>query len=160
MNIDLDIRVAVDLDFSLTELFSSITEEIVRHFELDSIWDSQEISVVITGNEEIRELNYSYRGIDKETDVLSFPMLEFTDPVKPDIGFVNLEEGILGDIVISMPKAIFQASEYGHSQKRELAFLFTHGMLHLLGFDHIIDDERLVMEAEQDKILKALNLNR
>ena len=160
MNIDLDIRADVNSDFSLLELFSSIAEEISERFALKPPIYSQHVSVVITDNEEIRELNLSYRGIDSETDVLSFPMYEFDKPLKPKGKFINMQEGILGDIVISMPRACLQALEYGHSQKRELAFLFTHGMLHLLGFDHILKEDRQVMEAEQDKILKSLNINR
>lgn len=127
-----------------------------------------EVSVIITDNDGIHEINLNDRGIDAPTDVLSFPMLDFETP--NDLSYVekypqdyfNPETGelLLGDIVISIDKVNSQAEEYGHSDKRELAFLLAHSCLHLFGYDHMEDDERLVMEELQDKILKEKGYTR
>lgn len=106
-----------------------------------------EVSVSVVDDAEIKKLNKEFRGINKVTDVLSFP-----------IGDKNPESGeiVLGDIVLCANKVISQAQEYGHSRKRELAFLTCHSMLHLLGYDHIEDDEREEMEKLQKKILETI----
>ncbi|MBE6717870.1 MAG: rRNA maturation RNase YbeY [Ruminococcaceae bacterium] len=104
-----------------------------------------EISVTFTDNENIRELNREYRDIDRETDVLSFPM--------EDDG----EEVVLGDVVISLEKAKEQAEEYGHSIEREISFLCVHSCLHLLGYDHeTSEDDEKIMFAKQEEILKNI----
>ena len=118
------------------------------------------VDVLLTDDEPIREINREQRMIDKSTDVLSFPMIEYEKPSSFD-GFddrfdlFDPEEGelMLGDIVISLEHVMSQAHEYGHSCDRELAFLVTHSMLHLLGHDHMNDDERLIMEEKQKDIL-------
>lgn len=111
-----------------------------------------EVAVTICDNEYIRDLNSQYRGIDRETDVLSFPLSDFDIPAGPKS---------LGDIVISIDKAITQAEEYGHSLRRELCFLCVHSTLHLLGFDHEVgEEERIKMEKMQEEILQALNISR
>lgn len=126
-----------------------------------------EINIIITDNEAIREMNQSSRGIDKPTDVLSFPMNEFENPgefgeFEGDINAFNPETGelLLGDIVISHEKAKEQAEEFGHGIKREMAFLTAHSMLHLMGYDHMDDDERRVMEKKQEEILSLLGIDR
>ncbi len=106
-----------------------------------------EVSVTVVDGEEIRALNKEFRDIDKVTDVLSFPIGD----KNPDTG-----EIVLGDIVLCAEKIISQAQEYGHTRKRELAFLTCHSMLHLLGYDHIEDKEREEMEALQKKILEKI----
>ncbi len=120
-----------------------------------------EISFTFTDNEGIREINREYRDIDKATDVLSFPMLEFGDG-EEDAEF-ETEDGLvlLGDIVISIERAREQAEELGHSIRRELAFLTAHSMLHLLGYDHVDDPvgEKEMIER-QNKALNALNITR
>ncbi len=120
-----------------------------------------EISLTFTDNEGIREINCQYRDIDRPTDVLSFPMLEFGDD-EEDAEF-ETENGLvmLGDIVISIERAREQAKELGHSLRRELAFLTAHSMLHLLGYDHVDDPvgEKLMIE-KQDKALNGLGLRR
>ncbi|MDO4938786.1 MAG: rRNA maturation RNase YbeY [Lachnospiraceae bacterium] len=110
-----------------------------------------EISVSVVDSDEIRNLNKEFRDIDKVTDVLSFP-----------IGDKNPETGemVLGDIVLCADRIIEQAAEYGHTRKRELAFLTCHSMLHLLGYDHIEDDERIQMEELQKKILDKIGYRR
>lgn len=111
-----------------------------------------EISLTLCDDAYIRELNRDYRGKDSSTDVLSFPMLDFDSPET---------ETLLGDIVISLERAEKQAAEYGHSLLRELCFLSVHSALHLLGYDHVDDEEgRLYMEAKQEEILCRLGINR
>ena len=120
-----------------------------------------EVNVLLTGDEEIRLINKENRDIDKATDVLSFPMLDFPKPgdfslvEENTYDYFNAETGnlLLGDIVISIDKVYSQAEEYGHSPKREIAFLTSHSMLHLFGYDHMEEEERRVMEELQEKIL-------
>ena len=117
-----------------------------------------EVSLTFTDNAGIRQINKEYRGIDRETDVLSFPMTgegeEFT--VDPETDSFNL-----GDIVISLEKAAAQAEEYGHSFQREVAFLTVHSMLHLLGYDHErSEEEETEMFGKQDIVLEAMGLER
>ncbi len=127
-----------------------------------------EISLTLTDDPGIREMNREFRGIDKETDVLSFPMLDFKTPgdfSNAEDSFAdcfNPETGelMLGDIVISADRMKAQAEEYGHSLKREIAFLIVHSMLHLQGFDHIRTDDRTAMEAAQELILNTINIRR
>lgn len=110
-----------------------------------------EVNLTVCDNEYIREINREYREIDRETDVLSFPMMDFDTPDTTVM---------LGDIIISYEKAVSQAEEYGHSLKRELCFLCCHSALHLLGYDHETEDERTEMEAKQKEILERLNIKR
>lgn len=116
-----------------------------------------ELSVTFTDNGKIRILNRDYRGIDRPTDVLSFPMYSFSDGDVPD----GDEHVMLGDIVISVEKAREQAAEYGHSLRREIAFLAVHSVLHLLGYDHETseDDEKEMFDL-QEKIMNALGIGR
>ena len=127
-----------------------------------------EINLLLTHDDEIHEMNREHRGIDRATDVLSFPMLEFDIPgnfsgIDEEMSDVfNPETGelMLGDIVISADKVMAQAEEYGHSPKREYAFLIAHSMLHLCGYDHMEDDERKEMEQKQRMILEKINILR
>lgn len=137
-----------------------VCEETLRSEECD--FDAQ-ISLTIVDDEEMRAINSEQRGIDQATDVLSFPMLEFDK--NGDCADTTYETDgdfiVLGDIVISMERAAFQAKEYGHSLKREIAFLAAHSMLHLLGFDHADDKEsERVMFAKQEEILRKLGITR
>lgn len=106
-----------------------------------------EISVSFVTNEEIKKLNKEYRNVDNETDVLSFPMNEEFDGVT-----------ILGDIVISTQKIIEQADDFGHSPEREMIYLTVHSMLHLLGYDHMENDEKSAMRAKEKEIMKKLKI--
>ena len=112
---------------------------------------NSEVSVTVTNDAEIHKLNKKYRGIDRPTDVLSFAFRESED---------DLDKENLGEIIISLPRATAQAEEYGHSLKREVAFLTVHGMLHLLGYDHIEEEDREEMENEQKIVMEALNISR
>ncbi len=126
-----------------------------------------EINLLLTMNDEIQEMNNDFRDIDRATDVLSFPMIDYEtagefdfledaiESFHPDTG-----ELMLGDIVISKEKVVSQAEEYGHSIEREYAFLIAHSMLHLFGYDHMEDEERLVMESKQTEILEQLGILR
>lgn len=127
-----------------------------------------QVNLVLTDNEGIRGLNREYRGIDRETDVLSFPNVDFqeagvfdidencgADYFDPDTG-----ELVLGDIMISVDRLCEQAVNYGHSEKREFAFLVAHSMLHLCGYDHMEEAERAVMERRQEEILTGLGITR
>ena len=112
-------------------------------------------------------MNLEFRGIDRATDVLSFPMTEFPSPADyayPDTDDSSFDpetgELMLGNIVISKERAKEQAEEYGHSVEREFAFLIAHSMLHLLGYDHMEDEERLVMEKKQREVLEMLGITR
>lgn len=127
-----------------------------------------EVNVILTDNTAIHEINLEQRGIDSPTDVLSFPMQEYEIPAD----FSHLEEHtednfhpetgelLLGDIVISVEKVIEQAEKYGHSKERELGFLVAHSMLHLFGYDHIKQEEAVVMEKKQEEILVGIGLTR
>ena len=127
-----------------------------------------EVTLVLTDSEKIRNTNKTFRGIDRVTDVLSFPAVDFSTPsdfqmvAEQEEIFLNLDsdELILGDIMISVPKMRRQAEEYGHGEKREFAFLIAHSLLHLLGYDHMDEKEAAQMEEKQEQILGALNINR
>lgn len=158
---------------SETEVNFDFDYETIYHKVVDCVLDTFnckydcEVSLLLVDNNAIKEINSETRGIDKPTDVLSFPNIilekpgnfdlidEASDCFEPDSG-----ELILGDIVISADKVISQASEYGHSQLREYAFLICHSLLHLLSFDHMTDDEREVMEEYQSKVMEALKILR
>ena len=115
-----------------------------------------EVSVTLTNDAHIHALNRDYRGVDRPTDVLSFAL---TESEEPEI-FDALGGVVLGDLVISLERAAAQAETYGHSFLRELSFLTVHGMLHLLGYDHIEEEERLEMEEEQRHVMDALGIAR
>ena len=112
------------------------------------------INVVLTNPENIRKANKEYRNIDKETDVLSFPMFE-----KSEIESISNEnEDILGDIVISIEKVEEQAIEYNHSFERELAYMIVHGFYHIMGYDHIEENDKKIMRQKEEIVLKKLNI--
>ena len=124
------------------------------------------VEVLLTDNDEIHEINMEQRQIDRPTDVLSFPMNDYPSPADfteiEETGCFVPESGelLLGDIVVSMDKVFSQAEEFGHSPEREIAFLIAHSMLHLFGFDHMEEEERLVMEAKQKEILENTGYTR
>ena len=118
--------------------------------------DTAEVSVTLTNNDHIREINLSYRNKDAATDVISFALNEGEEPEIIDGPEINM----LGDIIISIERAMEQAEEYGHSLERELAFLTVHGMMHLLGYDHIEEEDRLEMRKEEEYVLGHLGITR
>lgn len=114
---------------------------------------SGQITVTLVDDEAIHEINRSYRNVDRPTDVISFPSEEGES-------IAAIPDGFLGDIIISVPRAAAQAEEYGHSFRRELSFLAVHGTLHLLGYDHMTDDEAKEMFGLQEDILKEMGIER
>ena len=157
------------VDDGFEEAYGQFLEGVVeKAAELLSLPVPVEISLVLTDDDEIQELNKSYRGIDRPTDVLSFPMLEL-DPFDEEEWAESLRsnsdpdsgETVLGDIVISIDRAREQGEEYGHGFDRELGFLMAHGILHLLGYDHEENDDKArAMRGFEEDILKALSLFR
>lgn len=115
--------------------------------------DNGQVNVIIIDNNDIHQINKEYRGIDRPTDVISFAL-------EDDDTFIELSERILGDIYISIDKVKEQAKEYGHSEKREISFLTVHGLLHLLGYDHMTKEDGKVMFAKQEEILNELGITR
>ncbi|ARD67781.1 rRNA maturation RNase YbeY [Eubacterium limosum] len=149
LDLEIDNRSGVELDMSVYE---KVEEYILITLQQENVLVPCEISFSLVIPEEIQELNAEYRNIDKETDVLSFPMLEFPE----DEDMLTYETGIpvmLGDIVISTKRAAEQAEEYGHSLEREICYLSVHSVLHLLGYDHMEEDEKRVMRAREKAIM-------
>ena len=165
MSFFLEEEVEVDFDFD----YRQIAEKVINScIEREKFPYEAEINLTLTDNEGIHIINKEYRDIDRATDVLSFPMLSYETPgdfsflidendddFNPDTG-----EAILGDIIISVDKVREQAEEYGHSELREFAFLITHSMLHLFGYDHMEPEEAEVMENKQRQILDELSITR
>lgn len=154
----------LELDLPCEELANKVIEAALDYEECPY---EVEVNLLLTMNEEIHEMNRSFRGIDRPTDVLSFPMIDYEEAgnfefLEDVMEAFHPESGelMLGDIVISKEKVISQAKEYGHSIEREYAFLIAHSMLHLFGYDHMEDDERIVMEEKQKEILEQLQILR
>ena len=153
------------LDFDYEEVIKNVVKRVV---DTENCPYEVEVNVLLTNNEEIHEANKDFRNIDRPTDVLSFPMVDYDFPADFSLvnespeGYLNPEtdELLLGDIMVSVDKIYSQAEEYGHGIKREFAFLIAHSMLHLLGYDHMGDEERVVMEAKQEAVLEALGITR
>lgn len=161
--IDLIIENEQDKEEWTPELEKTVTDVCNAVLEMEECDFNAEISLTLVDNEAIREINREQRDIDRATDVLSFPMLEFDE--NGDCLDAEYEmDGdmvVLGDIVISMERAREQSQEYGHSFRREIAFLTAHSMLHLLGYDHVDDPigEKIMFE-KQDKVLNGLGITR
>ncbi|WCN38780.1 rRNA maturation RNase YbeY [Aneurinibacillus uraniidurans] len=142
------------------ELLATLARVLEAAAELEEV--DGEVTVTFVDNESIHELNRDYRGIDRPTDVLSFAMNEEGEDEMEIILDEEMDElpNMLGDIVISIPKAREQAEEYGHSFEREMGFLVAHGFLHLLGYDHETEEDEKEMFARQDEILNRVRLVR
>ncbi|WP_295131678.1 rRNA maturation RNase YbeY [uncultured Catenibacterium sp.] len=152
MNIDFVFDNEVDnFENNYEEDFTAIIEQALKTLH---IGDDVEVSCVLVDDERIHEINREYRHIDRSTDVISFAMED------NDQFYVEGMPRTLGDIFISVDHAKKQAEEYGHSLRREMCFLFTHGILHLLGYDHMTDEQEKEMFGLQDKILGALSIER
>ncbi|NLX71350.1 MAG: rRNA maturation RNase YbeY [Clostridiales bacterium] len=154
----------VDID---SEIMSFIENCILTGLKAEGIDFPVEVSILLVDDQQIRELNKAHRQIDSPTDVLSFPMLDFSfDNKEKDIaalGSIIERDGdavVLGDIVLSMERAQLQAKEYNHSFLREVGFLLIHGLLHLMGYDHLEEHERMRMRQREEAILGLLNLSR
>lgn len=138
----------INFDQKMEQLIERVVN---KTLEEKGLTKDGEVSIALVDNLYIQELNNKYRQLDKPTDVLSFPM----DGVDEEADYL-----VLGDIIISLEKALEQAEDYGHSLEREVAFLTVHGMLHLLGYDHEEEAERNLMENEQKAILDLLGVGR
>lgn len=154
-----------DFPFSAEDTARLVCEAVL---EAEGCPYEAQVSIVLTDNEGIREMNRECRGIDRETDVLSFPNVDFEEEGVFDIhedseaDYFDPETGelVLGDIMISVDRVYGQAQEYGHSVRREFAFLVAHSMLHLCGYDHMEEEERARMERRQEEILTGLGITR
>ena len=149
------------LDIKENNTYSELINRVIaKCFEVENLLQSKlYISITLTTPEQIRSINKEYRQIDKETDVLSFPMFEKEEI----ISFKNAElefEEVLGDIIISVDRVKEQAIEYGHSFERELAYMLVHGFYHLMGEDHMIEEEKLRMRAKEEYVLSLLDITR
>ena len=154
-----------ELSFDVEEIAGKVIEEAL---EYENCPYEVIVDVLLCDNEGIHVMNREHRGIERPTDVLSFPNVDYETPAD----FSGIEDSIedyfdpesgdlcLGDIVISVDKVLEQAKEYGHSPKREYAFLIAHSMLHLLGYDHMEPEEAAVMEHKQEEILNRLGITR
>ena len=156
----------IEFEFDWKGIFEQVAEAVLDSEECP--YEAQ-VNLLLTDNEGIREFNRENRGIDRPTDVLSFPNVEYEIPA--DFSIVEEQEAayfdpdtgelILGDIIISVDKVAEQAESYGHSQKREFAFLVAHSMLHLCGYDHIdSEEEEKVMIKKQEAVLTELGIER
>lgn len=155
----------VEFDFPVEDTVRDVMEEVL---DRENCPYESEINVLLTDNEGIRQFNLQYRNIDRPTDVLSFPNLSYENPADFDAAAANeadcfnpeTGELVLGDIIISVDKVKEQAANYGHSEKREFAFLVAHSMLHLCGYDHMKEAEAGQMEAKQEDVLNKLGITR
>ena len=147
------------LDIEENDNYSSLIEKVVHEcFETENLLNTNlYLSVILTNPDNIQQLNNNYRKINKPTDVLSFPMFE-----KDEIEMAKTEEieDALGSIVVSLERVKEQAEEYGHSFERELSYMIVHGFYHLMGEDHMKEDEKEHMRAKEEVVLKSLNINR
>lgn len=165
MSIFLEEEGGPSLPFDVEDVARTVIEAAL---EYENCPYQAEVSLLLTTDEEIRKLNSSARGLDRPTDVLSFPMLEYDVPgdfsrfedASQDAFNPESGELMLGDIVISKERVISQAEEYGHTPLREYAFLIAHSMLHLFGYDHIEEKDRLLMEERQRGIMEKVNIQR
>lgn len=146
------------------ELENIIEKVIQKCFEVEHINPtSLYICVTLTNPQNIKELNKEYRNIDKETDVLSFPMFEKCELdklVSENIESKQELQDIMGDIVISIERVQEQAKEYGHSFEREFAYMLVHGFYHLRGYDHMVEEEKAQMREKEENVLSQLNITR
>ncbi|WP_394186385.1 rRNA maturation RNase YbeY [Metabacillus halosaccharovorans] len=143
----------------LTEEQIKTVEELLQFAaDVEDVSEGAELSVTFVTNERIQEVNCEYRDKDQPTDVISFALEEMSEGELEIVG--GDQPRVLGDIIISIPRAREQAEEYGHSFMRELGFLSVHGLLHLLGYDHMTDSEEQVMFTKQKEILNNYGLKR
>lgn len=142
--------------------YEKIVKSVINKcFEEEKLVNSKlVITVTLTNPEYIKEVNCKYRNINKETDVLSFPMFEKEELDKKIKENDFLYEDILGDIIISIQRVKEQAEEYGHSFERELSYMIVHGFYHLMGYDHIEEEDKKIMRTKEEKILDSLKITR
>lgn len=167
VNIEYETQKKLELDYE--DIINKVIDEAVTYEKCPY---EVEVNVTLTDNEAIHEINKEFRQVDRATDVLSFPMINYDKPSDFDSleeefdtnteDYFNPDTGelMLGDIVVSVEKVIEQAEKYGHTPTRELAFLVAHSMMHLFGYDHMTEEESSVMEAKQRAVLDNLGITR
>ena len=139
----------IDREVPEMDILNDYVNYLVRKLELDRC----EFNIIIIDNEKIHKINKEYRNIDRETDVISFALED-----NMDVEYVDFR--LLGDIYISIDRCYQQAQDYGHSRIREICFLATHGILHLLGYDHMTKEDEKVMFGKQEEVLEANGIKR
>ena len=150
------------LDLEENKDYENIVEKVVQQcFKEENLENTKlYISIILTTPEHIHEINKQYRNVDKETDVLSFPMFE-KEELDEKIKNQNFEhEDVLGDIIISIEKVKEQAEEYGHSFEREFSYMIVHGFYHLMGYDHIEEEDKVLMRPKEENVLNKLGIKR
>lgn len=152
-------------DIEENEEYKKIIEKVAKTcFEEEKLLNTNlYLNVILTNPELIRQTNEKYRQIDKETDVLSFPMFqkeEIDALIEDSQRHEEPVEDVLGDIMVSIPRVIEQAEEYGHSVERELAYMIVHGFYHVMGYDHIKEEDKIIMRPKEEYILNKLNITR
>lgn len=165
MTILIDNETDKKFDFDTGEVIRSVIE---KTLQLEACPYEVAVNVLLTDDEEVRLANKEFRDLDRPTDVLSFPAVDYEAPSDFTLVDQNPEcymdpendELLLGDIMVSLDKVVSQAKEYGHSEKRELAFLIAHSILHLLGYDHMEAEDRKIMEEKQETVLALLGIVR
>ena len=164
MTADIEKETDISFDFDYEKLFERIVSAVS---EAESCPYEVSVTLFLTGNEEIKELNRENRGIDAVTDVLSFPLVSYRAPSDfgdveedPDNFDPDTGELLLGDIVLSSEKVMEQAESFGHSIQREYAFLIVHSLLHLFGYDHMDEADRKLMEERQEAVMELLGIPR
>ena len=151
-----------NLDIEENKEYEDIIKKVVEQcFKEEHLENSKlYISITLTNPENIHKINKEYRNVDKETDVLSFPMFEKNEIDKKIKNQDFEHEDVLGDIVISIEKVKGQAEEYGHSFEREFAYMIVHGFYHLMGYDHIKEEDKAIMRPKEEKVLNKLGITR
>lgn len=150
------------LDLEENKEYEDIVKKVVEQcFKEEKLENSKlYISITLTTSEHIHEINKQFRNVDKETDVLSFPMFE-KEEIDEKIKNQDFEhEDVLGDIVISIEKVKGQAEEYGHGFEREFSYMIVHGFYHLMGYDHIKDEDKAIMRPKEENVLSKLGIRR
>ena len=154
----------VEITYNLiekNELYEELIEKVINECFKNEKMDNLKlyVSITLTIPDEIQKINKKYRNIDKPTDVLSFPMFE-KEEIQELIKENYQVDDVLGDIIISIPRVKEQAIEYGHSFERELSYMCVHGFYHLMGYDHIRDEDKKKMRAKEDEVLNILKITR
>ena len=146
------------LNIEPNEEYEKLINKVIRKcFEIQGLISKNlYVSVILTTPSDIKKINNKYINRDKETDVLSFPMFEKDEISK----ITGKNPDVLGDIVVSIEKVKSQAEEYGHSFERELAYMIVHGFFHLMGYDHIEEEDKIQMRAHEEEVLEALSISR
>ena len=150
------------LDLEENQKYDEIIKKVVKQcFKEENMENSKlYISITLTNPEHIHEINKQYRNVDRATDVLSFPMFEKEEIDNKIIKKDFEHEDVLGDIVISIDQVEKQAKEYGHSFEREFAYMLVHGFYHLMGYDHIKEEDKVIMRPKEEKVLEKLGIRR